>query len=64
MCVYMVAGVCVCWQVCVYAGRCDYMIIMLCMLAGVCKCWQSCVYAGKYVDTNMCMYSLAGVWIN
>ena len=53
--VYMlvcVVGVCICWWVCVYTGRCVYMLV------GGCIYLYVCVYAGR------CVYILVGVCIN
>ena len=50
-CMYMLAGLCICWQVSVCAGRCMF------MLAGV------YVYAGMCMHMLVGVYLLAGVRI-
>ena len=51
VCIHMLLGLCICWQVCVAIGRCVYAGRWLNVLTSVVLC----------VDTGRCVYMLTGV---
>ena len=55
---YMLAGVSICRQVCVYAGKCVYVYAGRClyMLEGVSFFWQVYAYAGSRVNALVCVW--------